>query len=91
MFMILVGINFLPSLVPIEELDGLVVGATEQVRKGRMHGEISDEVVVFVHNFELLASVVVVYSNFRIICAYHDPLLARHELSATHWSIGDLK
>ncbi len=56
-----------------------------------MDSQVSDEVIVFIDNFEFLRGVVVVNSDLRVVCTNHDPLLASHELGASHWSISHFK
>ena len=56
-----------------------------------MHCQVSDKVCVLIHHFQLLTGIIVVNTNLCVISANHDPLLARHELCTSHWSISNFK
>ncbi len=91
MFMILVRINLLPILVPIYQLDCLIIRATYNIWKCRMDCKVSNEVSVLINYLQFFTCVVVVYTNLCIISSDNDPLLSRDELSASHWSIGNFE
>ena len=91
MFVILIGINLGPRLIPVEELDRLIIRATEDIGQVWMHRKVPDEVSVLIDDLELLTGVVVVHANLCIISSHYDPLLSRHELSASNRGISDLE
>ena len=91
MLVILIGIYLCPRLIPVEELDGLIIRATEYIWQVWMHRKVPDEVCVLIDDFKLLTCVVVVDANLCIISSHYDPLLSRHELSASNWGISDLE
>lgn len=47
-FVVLIGVDLLPALIPIEEFDCLIVRATQHVWELGMHGKVPDEVCVFI-------------------------------------------
>ena len=91
MFVILIGINLSPRLIPVEELDGLIIRATEDIGQVWMHRKVPDEVCVLIHDLKLLTGVVVIHANLCVISSHYDPLLSRHELSASNRGISDLE
>jgi hypothetical protein len=91
MIVVLIGIDLLPLFIPVEELDGLVVGATQEVGQSRVYCQVSDEVCVLIDHFELLARIVVIDSNFGIVSTHNNPLFSGYKFSASHWSIGNLE
>lgn len=87
MIMVFISINLLPSLIPIEQFDGLIIRATEQVGQLWVHSQVPDEIIVLIYHFQLFTSVIVVYSNFSVVCTHYYPLLTSHEFCASHGAI----
>ena len=56
-----------------------------------MYRKVSDEVCVLIDDFKLFAGVIVVDTNLCIISSHYDPLLSRHELSASYRGISDFE
>ena len=56
-----------------------------------MNRQVSDEIGMFIYDLQLLTCVVIVYSDFSIVCSDYDPLLPGYKFSASHWSIGNFE
>ena len=59
MYVIEESVYSLPVLIPIEHLDGIVVGAGEHIWLDRVDNDMSDVVSVFFECFDLFGSVVI--------------------------------
>ena len=84
---VVVAIDLCPLLVPIKELDRLIIRTRQHVRQLRMHCDRPDKVSMLLNDLQFLTGVVVEHAQFSIVCAHYDPLLASDELGAAHRSI----
>lgn len=91
-FMVIVGIDSLPILVPIIHQDPVVIATAHDIWQRRMNNQMSDEVGVLSRNgFQLFTRIIVIHPDFRVIWANDDPLLPGYELGTSDWRIRDFK
>ena len=81
----------LPSLFPIPQLYGHVIGCGEDEGLGRVDDDGADVVGVRLEGGDLLRGVVVVHAELEVIAATHDPVLARDEAAGADGDIGELE
>lgn len=91
MLVIFIRVNLLPAFVPINKLYCLVIWATDHIWKSWMYSKIANKISVFINNFQLFTSVIVVYTNLCIISTNNDPLFSSDKLSTSDWSIRHFK
>lgn len=82
MVVVLVGIDLLPILVPVIQLNSLIIRATQHVWQSGVDCHRSDEIGVFFDCFKFLARIVVVHADLRVVRRYDNPLFANDELGS---------
>jgi len=66
--MVVISVNLLPVLVPIEHQNAVVITATQHVRQSRVHNQMTNEISVLSgYGLELLTRIIIVNSDFRVI------------------------
>ena len=84
-------LHALPSLLPIPKLDGHVIGGRQNKRLGRMNGNGANIVRMRLEGCDLLRSIVVIYSELKVIRTANNPVFACNESTSSHRDVGELE
>ena len=77
--------------IPIPQLDGHVVTASEEVGQGGVHLHISDVVGMSLKVLDFLHGVVVINPDPHVIARADNPLFASDEFGTADWQFGHLE
>ena len=89
--MTLENLDALPAFLPVEQLNGHVIGGGENEGLGRVNGDGSDVVGVGLEGGDLLGGVIVVDTELEVVGAADDPVLSGNEAAGSDRDIGQLE
>lgn len=89
--MVLIRIDFLPFLIPIKQFNGLIIRATENIRKSGVNCDASYEVNMLFYSYQFLLGIVIEHSQFVVIRSYYYPLLSWDKFSTSNRGLSDFK
>lgn len=80
----------LPVLFPIPHFNGKIIGTGQNIRLGRMNGNISNVIWVGFKLSNFFTSQVIVNSDIVIVRSNNDPILTGNKLTGSYRQVGDL-
>ena len=89
--MTLENLDALPAFLPVEQLNGHVIGGGENEGLGRVNGDGSDVVGVGLEGGDLLGGIIIVDAQLEVVGAADDPVLSGDETAGSDRDVGQLK